>query len=161
MALQRPQPANGRIARCKIHTVRSQSPVSQLPNHRAHPPVVTPKQNSRQKRRHESISILGESPNLMMGSRESGVGSRESGVGGRESSVGESGMMGSRESGVGSRPWGNLELLTMMGSRESGVGSRESGDLSDRAIDKIAVGKRHCRLLNALSSQNIPCRPYL
>ena len=48
----------------KIHTVRSQSPVSQLPNHRTHPPVFTAKQNRRQKRRHESISILGESANL-------------------------------------------------------------------------------------------------
>ena len=67
MALQRPQPANGRIARCKIHTVRSQSPVSQRPHHRTHPPVFTAKQNRRQKRRHESISILGESANLAIG----------------------------------------------------------------------------------------------
>jgi hypothetical protein len=64
VALQLPQPAKGRLARGKIHRVRSQSPVSQLPNHRAHPPVFTAKQNSRQKRRHESFSILGESANL-------------------------------------------------------------------------------------------------
>ena len=107
MALQRPQPANKRIATGKIHTVRSQSPVSQLPNHRAHPPVFAAKQNRRQKRRHESFSILGESANLAIG-----------------------------------------RII-------------RSGELCDRAIDKFAVGKRHCRVLNALFSQNIPCRPYL
>lgn len=64
VALQQPQPANGRIAKWKIHTVRSQSPVSQLPHHRAHPPVFRTKQNCRQKRRPESLSILGKSANL-------------------------------------------------------------------------------------------------
>ena len=93
MALQRPQPANGRIARWKIHTLRSHSPVSQLPNHRAHPPVFTAKQNRRQKRRNESISILGESANL------AGV-----------DAIGQ---------------------------------FIRSGNLSDRAIDKFAVEKRH------------------
>jgi len=154
VALQRPQPANQRIARWKIHTVRSQSPVSQLPNHRAHPPVFTAKQNSRQKRRHESLSILGESANLAGDLCDRAI--YAIGQFMRSGDLYRFRLDGNDKVKVNNSPFPHGRLPTPHHSGVTGIDIIRSGD---RQICCRETARR--RVLNALFSQNIPCRPYL